>query len=237
MVYEKTEDFQYYGSSKKVLKDILNILIVSEGKYGERAVMVIGDKFNCDFMKLNYSGDFEDIEINKSQLKEIEKYDLVITYLLNPDLTYCLLKELSNKPIFTIVGAWSGEGFKKQLENFGNVICPNLMCDFNEEGVKDKLNKYPQLKEFLKYFGAPKINIYLKDNKIDNIEILRGAPCGSTDETLKEFIGKEYSKKTLIDIGLRVQHFCRAGKLRIFVEKEGKKSKAGKCLVEGIKII
>ncbi|ABR55804.1 DUF166 domain-containing protein [Methanococcus aeolicus] len=224
-------------NSNKTRENSLNILIISEGKYGERAVKIIGDKFNCDFMKLNYLGDFEDIEIDKNQLKEIEKYDIVITYILNPDLTYYLLKELSNKPLFTIVGAWAGEGFKKQLENFGNVICPNLMCDFNEEDLKNKLNKYPQLKEFLKYFGAPKINLHIKDNKIDGVEILRGAPCGSTNETMKEFIGKEYSEKTIIDIGLRVQHYCRAGKLRIFVEKEGKKSKAGKCLVNGINVI
>ena len=111
------------------------------------------------------------------------------------------------------------------------------MCSLDESDLKDKLDKYPQLKEFLKYFGKPEVKVYLENNKIKNIEVLREAPCGSTSETLKEFIGKEFNEKTIKDIGLRVQHFCRAGKLRVFVEKESKKSRAGKILVEGIKII
>jgi hypothetical protein len=220
----------------------MDILIVSEGKYGDRAVKTIGKKFNCNFLKINYTGDFEDIEIDKNQLKEIEKYDLIITYIINPDLTYALINEIYNinkrlnKNIFVIVGAWSGEGFKKQLESFGNVICPDLMCSLDENDLKDKFDKYPQLKEFLKYFGKPDIRIYLEDNKIKYINVLREAPCGSSSETLKEFIGKEFNEKTITDIGLRVQHFCRAGKLRVFVEKESKKSRAGKILVEGLNI-
>ena len=79
--------------------------------------------------------------------------------------------------------------------------------------------------------------MYLNNGIIENIDVVRGAPCGSSSETLQEFIGKEFNEKTLIDIGLRVQHFCRAGKLRVFVEKEGKKSRAGKILVNGINII
>ena len=71
------------------------------------------------------------------------------------------------------------------------------------------------------------MKLFIKNNEIEKIDVLREAPCGSTSETLKEFIGREFNDKVLIDIGLRVQHFCRAGKIRLFVEKEGKKTKAG----------
>ena len=221
----------------------MDVATISEGKYGDRATGVIGKKFNCDFLKINYAGDFEDIEIDRAQLNELKKYDVIITYIINPDLTYALINEIHNineklnKKIFVIVGAWRGEGFKKQLESFGNVICPDLMCNLDEHDLKDKLDKYPQLKEFLKYFGKPIVNIYLDNNIIKDIDVIRESPCGSSSETLQEFIGKEFNEKTLIDIGLRVQHFCRAGKLRVFVEKEGKKSRAGKILVNGINII
>lgn len=215
----------------------VNIAIVSEGKYGNRAYEVIGKKYNCDFIKIKYSGEFEDIEIDKNQLKELEKYDLFITYTINPDLTYELVYQISkiNKNAFVIVGAWNGEGFKNQLESFGNAFCPDLMCEIDEEVLKDYVEKYPQFKEFLKYFGRPKVKIYLEDNKIKDIEVLSEGPCGSTSETLKEFVGKEFNENTLTDIGLRVQHFCRAGKLRVFVEKECKKTKAGKILVDAVK--
>ncbi|WP_421077677.1 DUF166 family protein [Methanothermococcus sp. Ax23] len=221
----------------------MDVAIISEGKYGDRATGVIGKKFNCDFLKINYAGDFEDIEIDRAQLNELKKYDVIITYIINPDLTYALINEIHNineklnKKIFVIVGAWRGEGFKKQLESFGNVICPDLMCNLDEHDLKDKLDKYPQLKEFLKYFGKPIVNIYLDNDIIKDMDVIRESPCGSSSETLQEFIGKEFNEKTLIDIGLRVQHFCRAGKLRVFVEKEGKKSRAGKILVNGINII
>ncbi|MEO2117884.1 MAG: DUF166 family protein [Methanocaldococcus sp.] len=217
----------------------MRVAILTDGTYGERAYKTIKSKFSCDFITVKYYGDFDEITISEDTIEKLKYYDLFITYTLNPDLTYELvriIKKLNNKA-FILVGAWKGEGFKKQVESFGNAFCPYLMCDIGEDRLKNYLNSYPQLKEFLKYFGRPKVKLYVKNNKIERIDVLREAPCGSTSETLKEFIGREFNDKTLIDIGLRVQHFCRAGKIRIFVEKEGKKTKAGKILVSGIEVI
>jgi len=212
----------------------VKIAILTDGAYGDRAYETIKRKFPCDIIKVKYYGDFDEIIINKEILNRLNDYDLFITYTLNPDLTYEIVKSINRKS-FVLVGAWKGEGFKKQLERFGNVFCPNLMCEIDEKKLNKYLNKYPQLQEFLKYFGKPRVNLILDNNKIiRRIEILREAPCGSTSKTLEEFIGKKFDDNLLLNIGLRVQHFCRAGKIRIFVEKEGKKTKAGKLLVEGI---
>ncbi|AEF96699.1 DUF166 domain-containing protein [Methanotorris igneus] len=215
----------------------MKIGILSEGKYGERAYNVIGKKFNCDFIKVKYSGEFDDIEIDKDVLEKLKDYDLFITYTTNPDLTYELVRQISkiNKNAFVIVGAWKGGGFKKQLESFGNAFCPDLMCEIDEDVLKNYIDKFPQLKGFLKYFGRPKVKIKCIDDKIKDIEILREAPCGSTSETLKEFIGKEFNENTLKNIGLRVQHFCRASKIRLFVDNECKKIKAGEIIVQSVK--
>ena len=217
----------------------MRVAILTDGNYGDRAYKTIKSKFLCDFIIVKYYGDFDEITISEDTLKRLKAYDLFITYTLNPDLTYELVKAIKdlNDKAFVLVGAWKGEGFKKQIESLGNTFCPYLMCDIDENVLGDYLNNYPQLREFLKYFGKPKVKLYVKDNKIINVDILRESPCGSTSETLKEFIGREFDDKTLIDIGLRVQHFCRAGKIRIFVEKEGKKTKAGKILVSGIEVI
>lgn len=221
-----------YGESVRVA-------ILTDGIYGERAYKTIKSKFPCDFITVKYCGDFDEITISEDTIEKLKDYDLYITYTLNPDVTYEIVKKIKeiNNKAFILVGAWKGGGFKKQLESFGNAFCPYLMCDIDETQLIDCLNNYPQLKEFLKYFGRPKVELYIKNNKIEKIDILREAPCGSTSETLKEFIGREFNDKTLINIGLRVQHFCRAGKIRIFVEKEGKKTKAGKILVSGIEVI
>jgi hypothetical protein len=217
----------------------VKVAILTDGAYGDRAYKTIKSKFPCDFITVKYYGDFDEITISEDTIEKLKNYDLFITYTLNPDLTCELVREIKelNDKAFVLVGAWKGEGFKKQLESFRNAFCPHLMCDIDEDELKDYLNNYPQLREFLKYFGRPKVKLFLKNNKIEKIDVLREAPCGSTSETLKEFIGREFNDKVLIDIGLRVQHFCRAGKIRLFVEKEGKKTKAGKILVKSIEVI
>ena len=217
----------------------MKVAILTSGTYGERAHKTIKSKFPCNLITVKYYGDFDEITISEDIVEKLKDYDLFITYTLNPDLTYELVKKIKelNDKAFVLIGAWKGEGFKKQIESFGNAFCPYLMCDIDEDELKDYLDRYLQLKEFLKYFGKPRVKLYIKNSKIEKVDVLREAPCGSTSETLKEFIGREFNDKTLIDIGLRVQHFCRAGKIRLFVEKEGKKTKAGKILVKGIEVI
>ena len=226
------------------LDNNLSIVIVSDGKYGYGVKNTLKKRFNCELFKIEYSEDFENIRINENLLDKIVNFHIVITYIKNPDLTYTFIEKINeinrdlNKNIFVIVGIWKGEGFKRQIESFKNVFCPDFMCNLRECYLKNKLKNYPQLKEFLKYFGRPVVNIYLSDNNIiKNIDILRESPCGISSKVLHEFIGKTLEEKTLKDIGLRAQHFCNAGKFRIFVEKECKRVKAGKILLDGINII
>ncbi len=220
--------------------ETVKVAILSDGLYGDRAYKTIKSKFPCDFIVVKYNyEDFDKIEIDEEIIKKLKNYDLFITYILNPDVAYEIVKKIKeiNEKSFVIVGSWKGLGFKKQLESFKNAFCPDLMCNIDENELKEYLYKYPQLKEFLKFFGKPKVKLYVKDNIIKKVEILREAPCGSTSETLKEYIDKEFNDKTLTNMGLRVQHFCRAGKIRLFVEKESKKTKAGKLLVNGIQVV
>ena len=34
-----------------------------------------------------------------------------------------------------IVASWKGDGFKNQLESQGNVTCPYIMCEIEENGL------------------------------------------------------------------------------------------------------
>ncbi len=213
---------------------MLNIGILSDGRFGERTYNTLSKKFPTDFIIVEYSGDLDDITISDKTLKKLKDYNLFITYL-NPDITYKIVETLKdiNPDAFIIVGMWKGIGFKKQIEKFGNCYCPELLCEIDEKELNIFLNKYIQLKEFLKYFGRPKVKLILKDNKIVDYKIIRESPCGSTENTLKEFLNKDFDK---IKMGLRLQHFCRAGKLDLFKERECKKVKAGKIFIEGLEI-
>jgi len=219
------------------------MLVLSDGQYGQRAYKTIKYTFQCDFLILNYKGELDDIVISEEHLNKMKEYDLIILYLKNPDLILKTIEEIHklekiyNKKIGIIIGIWKGIGFKKQLSKYKNIVYPELMCELKEEYVDNEiLEKYPQIKEFIKKFGSPKAILYIKDDKIKGIEFLRVAPCGSTVETLKEYVGKNYMEDTLTNIGLRVQHFCNAKKLNIFTDKECKKTTAGKLLVGGITI-
>lgn len=222
------------------MRDKISVAIVSDGKYGHRAYEVIKKKFPCEYIILKYRGNFDDIEIEEEILKKLKDYHILITYLRDPDLTYTLLEEISNQKLdknpFIIVGIWEGEGFKRQVEKFKNVVCPDLLCNLDEDYLQDKLEEYPQLQEFLRYFGKPKVNIYLSNNIIEKIEVIRDSPCGGVSKTLKEFLGERMDENTLKRIGLRVQHFCNTGRFRLFSERECKKVKVGQILLEGINI-
>ncbi|ENN95683.1 hypothetical protein J422_06321 [Methanocaldococcus villosus KIN24-T80] len=206
----------------------MKVAILSEGKYGYRAYKNINRIFNCDFLKISYVGDLDNIIIDENLLNSL-KHDIYIIYA-NQDVTYELIRNI--KDGFVFVGIWRGDGFKKQVEKFDNVYSPRFLCEIDEEVLKDKLNKYPQLKEFLKYFGKPKVNLYVKDNKIVDIKIFRRSICGST-EAIYEFLNKEPNLK---NIGLRVQHFCVAGKPNVF-KNFCPKSEIAKILIDNIRVI
>ena len=218
----------------------LSVAVVSDGKYGDRAYENIKRKFPCEYIVLKYRGNFEDIEIDKKTLNKIKNFHILITYLRDPDLTYTLIEEMDTEKLdknpFIIVGIWKGEGFKRQVEKFKNVVCPDLLCNLDEDYLQDKLEEYPQLQEFLRYFGKPKVNIYLDNNIIKDIEIIRDSPCGGVSKALQEFLGKRMEENALRRMGLRIQHFCNAGKFRLFSEKECKRVRAGQILLEGINI-
>lgn len=215
----------------------ISVAVVSDGKYGHRAYENIKKKFPCEYIVLKYRGEFEDIEIDKETLKKLGNFHILITYLRDPDLTYTLIQEIGGeKHPFIIVGIWEGEGFKRQLERFKNVVCPDLLCNLDEEHLKNKVEEYPQLKEFLKHFGKPRVNIYLDGNIIKDIEVIRDSPCGAVSRTLQEFLGERIEEDTLRKIGLRIQHFCNAGRFKLFSERECKKVKVAQILLEGIKI-
>ena len=67
-------------------------------------------------------------------MRKLETADLIISYILHPDLVIELVEKLHNKVGWIIVGAWRGEGFKSKLEQYENVNCPENMCDLEENG-------------------------------------------------------------------------------------------------------
>jgi hypothetical protein len=206
---------------------MLKVLIATDGPYGERAYEYISKEFDTEFIQLVQptSMFMDDIDIPESDLKQLENADLLITYTLHPDITLDLVEMLHDKVEWIIVAAWRGEGFKNQVERFGNVTCPENMCDLEENGN-------PVFDEFVSKFGRPIVRINCQGDKIVDIEVLRSSPCGSTAFVagyLKEkYMGKKPEIEEFpLEAGLKLQHYpCRAAKIRLFSDEECKKEMA-----------
>ncbi|MBI5679333.1 MAG: DUF166 domain-containing protein [Methanobacterium sp.] len=200
---------------------MLKIVIVTDGPYGERAYDHISKEFDTEFIELEQPTSMfaDDIEIPEDALKEIRGADILITYTLHPDLTLDLVELLHDKVKWIIVAAWRGDGFKNQVERFGNVTCPENMCDLQENGN-------PVFDEFVSKFGRPIVKVNCQGDKIVDIEVLRSSPCGSTFFVAEEMIGQDLEDLP-IKAGLKLQHYpCRAPKMRLFADDECKKEMA-----------
>jgi len=200
---------------------MLKVAIVTDGPYGERAYENIKKEFETNFIELEPPiGTFvDDLEVPEDILDCIASANIVITYVLHPDLTLELVEQLHDKVDWIIVGAWRGEGFKQQVTRFGNVTAPDNMCDLEENGN-------PVFDEFVSKFGRPIIRMNCQGDRVVDIEVIRCSPCGATSFVAEEMVGQE-TKDLSIKAGLRVQHYpCRAPKIRLFAEDECKKELA-----------
>jgi len=199
----------------------MKITIVTDGAYGERAYKTIKEEFDCEYLVMDAPSStcMDEIDLPPEIMAQLEKADILITYVLHPDLTLDLVDALHDKVGWIIVGAWRGKGFKKQLESYGNVTCPENMCDLTENGN-------PIFDEFVAKFGKPIVRVNCQKDKIVDVEVLRCSPCGSTNFVAEEMVG-ERTDTIPIKAGLKIQHYpCRAPKMRLFVD-ESKREMAG----------
>lgn len=200
---------------------MIKVAIVTDGPYGERAYENIKKEFETEFIELEQpQGMFiDDLEIPADALNRISAADIMITYVLHPDLTLELVEQLHDKVEWIIVGAWRGEGFKQQITRFGNVTAPDNMCDLEENGN-------PVFDEFVAKFGQPIVRISCQGNKVVDIEVKRCSPCGATEFVAQELKGQD-TENLPMKAGLKIQHFpCRAPKMRLFTDDECKKELA-----------
>jgi hypothetical protein len=192
----------------------LKVVIVTDGPYGDRTYDIIRKEFDCEFVELEQPDSMfiDDIEIPSDAMRKLETADLIISYILHPDLVIELVEKLHNKVGWIIVGAWRGEGFKSQLEQYENVNCPENMCDLEENG--DYI-----FDEFVSKFGKPIVEVECEGNSVTVVRVLRSSPCGSTFFVADEMVGEDINDLP-IKAGLKLQHYpCRAPKLRLFVDE------------------
>jgi len=190
-------------------------IVRDESSYGERTYKTIKQTFETVLINIESpSGVFvDDIKLDKKIVDKLSKFDIIITYIKQADMTLEIVETLHKKVSWIIIGIWKGEGFKKQLLKYENVSVPDVLCELEK-------NDNQAYNEFVSKFGKPKIKINCQNEKIADIEVLRSSPCGATNFIANDLIGKNVEGSANL-AGLRVQHYpCKGHRLRLFLSEE-----------------
>ncbi len=198
---------------------MISIGVITRGKYGRRLIENIKIKSNSylrvssaeipellpDFIEA--PRDFvADLNLDKSVLSS----NLIIAYILHPDLTPEIIRiagECGASAVI-IAGGISGAGGHSELLDLSNrynmkIKVHEICCDLERCGNKT-------VDEFASCFGRPEVRITTKGDTISNVEVVRGAPCGSTWHMAEALAGTGI-KDAPARAGLLVQQYpCRA---------------------------
>ncbi|MDK2794973.1 MAG: hypothetical protein PWQ22_101 [Archaeoglobaceae archaeon] len=109
-------------------------------------------------------------------LPEDFKPDLVVSYLLHPDLNLELIRQASERGIkLVVISGGAKSGSYKQLREEGDrvgvrVFWEEICC------TTPKIDNSP----FFELFGAPEFEIEIKNGVIKDVKVKRSSFCGST---------------------------------------------------------
>lgn len=120
--------------------------------------------------------------------------DLVLDYLIHPDLSHYLVALCTRKNIPVVSSG------KKNPDAFSPFTCCGL-------GLNQKLGEYGD------QFGLPEYEVKLDGDRIGTLKVLRGAPCGATWEVLSGMQGVKV-EEALTKLPREVQYQCVANPSR-----------------------
>ncbi|WP_440953139.1 DUF166 domain-containing protein [Methanococcoides sp. FTZ1] len=188
--------------------------VILRGKYGSRLVETVRSKTDMEVIVAKlpaYLPDFIDepdefFSTLDFDMKVFDS-DIIITYSLHPDITPEIARMAGKAGVRAlIVPGGTSKAPVKELEaiskEYGifievDEICCNLESD-------------PATDDFTCFFGDPVLDVEIEDGKISKVNVIRGAPCGSTWHMANSLAGipvEEAGSKA----GLLVSQYpCRA---------------------------
>ena len=188
--------------------------VITRGKYGHRLVDVV--KEHSDFSVVTADlPEFVPIFIEEPDEfleslnfdQRVFSADIVVTYSLHPDLTSAIAKLAAKAGVRSLIipggpSRASVTELKQISEASGMDIEVNEICCTLEPNSFNR--------PFADIFGSPVLKVKTENGKIAKVEVIKGAPCGSTWHMAKELVGVPV-KDAPPKAGLLVQQYpCRA---------------------------
>lgn len=196
---------------------MVSIGVITRGKYGHRLIENIkkNSGFKVSSIEIPESlPDFieapSDFLANLNLDKSIFSNDLVIAYILHPDLTPEIVRlagENGARAVIIAGGAARAGGLSELQKISGkynmHIELHEICCDIEQCGNN-------VIDEFASCFARPELRITTKNGIVSDVKVLRGAPCGSTWHMAKGLVGAGI-KDAPGKAGLLVQQYpCRA---------------------------
>lgn len=196
---------------------MISIGVITRGKYGLRLVENIRKHSGFIVSSLEIPENLPDfIEAPDEFINGLNldmsffSNDLIITYIMHPDLTPELVRKSGECGAHAVIiaGGTANAGGKDELEKiskkFGiHIEIHEICCE-----IGHSTNRI--IKEFSALFGRPQIKAASENGMISNVSVTRGAPCGSTWYMAKNLMGTKV-KEAPAKGGLLIQQYpCRA---------------------------
>ncbi len=188
--------------------------VITRGKYGNRLIDTISSKTEMEVVHTFVPQMLPDFIDEPDEFLEGLNIDssvfdsnIVITYSLHPDLTVAIAHKAGKAGVKALIvpgGASKApvvelEGIAKQ---YGMLIeVEDICCTLQEK---------PETKELCSHLSSPVLDINVDKGIIESVEVLCGAPCGSTWHMAKELVGMKVEEAPA-RAGLLIQQYpCRA---------------------------
>ncbi len=196
---------------------MIYIGVVTRGKYGRRLIGNIeqNSDFRVSSIELpeslpDFIEDPQEFVAYLNLNRKVLASDLVIVYALHPDLTPEIIRLAgeSGARAVIIAGGMSRAGGREELASLS--LKYNMHIEVHEICCEIEKCGNALVDEFASFSGIPQVKITTKDGLISKVEVLRGAPCGSTHHMAKCLVGSSV-KDAPARAGLLVQQYpCRA---------------------------
>jgi hypothetical protein len=188
--------------------------VITRGKYGHRLIDTV--KEHSDFSVV--TADLPEllplfIEEPDQYLealnfdKRVFSAEIVITYSLHPDLTSSIAKLAAKAGVRSLIVP--GGPSRASIPELNKISeASGMYIEVHEICCTLEPNEFNR--PFTDIFGSPILEVKTKDEKIVDVKVLKGAPCGSTWYMAKEIVGVPL-KDAPPKAGLLIQHYpCRA---------------------------
>jgi len=173
----------------------LKILVFQEGGRGESKVKGIQryGKGQFDITLVTIDQPLPPVVDDASEyLPDTIAADLVLDFLKHPDLSHDLALMCQRMGIPIVAS-----GKKTTVDG---THTPPVCC---------ALARHRELGPYSRCFGTPEFDVTVRDGKISEVTVRRGAPCGATWEAARRMKGRRVEEAP-VRMGLDTQFFCTA---------------------------